>query len=83
MKVAVRFQLFAGLKDAAGASHLEVEVPVGTTIDDAVERAIAGNTGLHEWRGRIAFAREDRLVNGRFVIDQSMNIDLLPPVSGG
>ena len=83
MKVEVRFQLFAALKDAAGASHVDVAVPVGTTIDDAMERVLAGNTELQRWRGRIAFAREDRLLNGGFVIDQPMRIDLLPPVSGG
>ena len=83
MKVEIRFQLFAGLRDAANASHLELEVPAGTTIDDAVDLLIARNTELHDWRGRIAFAREDQLVNGRFVIDQPMLIDLLPPVSGG
>lgn len=83
MKVKIRFQLFAGMRDAANTSHLEVEVQTGTTLDDAVNLLLARNAGLHDWRGRIAFAREDRLVNGRLVIDQPMQIDLLPPVSGG
>jgi molybdopterin converting factor small subunit len=83
MKMKIRFQLFAGLRDAANASHLEMEVQAGTTVDDAVDLLIARNAGLHDWRGRIAFARDDQIVNGRFVIDQPMQIDLLPPVSGG
>lgn len=83
MNTKVRFQLFAGMKDAAGASHLEIEVPIGTTLEDAVERLLLDNAGLHLWRGRIAFARADRLVNGHLVIDQPTDIDLLPPVSGG
>ena len=83
MKLRVRFRLFASLRDAVSNDHLEVEIPAGIFLEDAINLLLAEHTELQNWRGRIAFAWQDRLLNGTFVIDQPMQIDLLPPVSGG
>lgn len=73
--------LFAGLRQAVGASELGLELPNGATVREAADRLAAQHRGL-ELRGVMT------AVNERFATPDAALVDgdvlaLLPPVSGG
>ncbi len=74
----IRIRLFAGLRERAGASELELELPDGALVDDALEqmRELTGGVPVvmavnHE------YARAETALHG------GDEVALIPPVSGG
>ena len=74
----VRVRLFAGLRERAGAAHVELELPDGAVVGDALERMRALTDGIpvvmavnHE------YARPGDPLHG------GDEVALIPPVSGG
>jgi molybdopterin synthase catalytic subunit len=70
--------LFAGLRERAGSSQLELELPDGANVNDALNELMDLTNGLpvvmavnHE------YADEDRVLHG------GDEVALIPPVSGG
>jgi MoaE-MoaD fusion protein len=74
----VRVLLFAGLRERAGAGHIEVELGDGAHVADA----------LHELRGLIGGVPVVMAVNHEYaeadrVLEAGDELALIPPVSGG
>jgi MoaE-MoaD fusion protein len=76
--VQVRVRLFAGLRERAGAAHVELDLPDGAVVGDALERMRALTDGIpvvmavnHE------YARPGDPLHG------GDEVALIPPVSGG
>src|SRR5438105_3890999 len=74
----VRIRLFAALRERAGSSELEIELPEGALVRDALEQMQALTDGVpvvmavnHEYAGA-----DDELHAGD-------EVALIPPVSGG
>ena len=80
MKVSVR--LFAGLRERAGAQHVEVELPDGAVVEDLL--AAMGQTpvgALHPGECVVAINRE--YAGAREPVRAGDEVALVPPVSGG
>jgi molybdopterin synthase catalytic subunit len=80
MKVSVR--LFAGLRERAGAQHVELELPDGAVVEDLL--AAMGQTAvgaLHPGECLVAINRE--YAGAREPVRAGDEVALVPPVSGG
>jgi len=80
MKVSVR--LFAGLRQRAGNSHVEVELPDGALVEDLL--AAMGSTpvgALAPGQCVVAINREYAPASAR--VREEDEVALIPPVSGG
>ena len=80
----VHVRLFAMLRERAGRDAVEVELPEGATVRDAID-AVARQPGLGDVVGRMALVMA---VNREYASDdtglsESDELALIPPVSGG
>jgi len=76
MHVSVR--LFAGLRERAGADEIDVELPDGALVADALEwvRALTGGT-------RVVMAVNHEYAGADTPLEAGDELALIPPVSGG
>jgi molybdopterin synthase catalytic subunit len=74
----VRVRLFAGLRERAGAAEVELELPDGAVVRDALERmtAIAADTP-------VVMAVNQEYANADAPLHTGDELALIPPVSGG
>lgn len=74
----VRVLLFAALRERAGAEQVELELPDGAVVDDALER-------LHSLTGGspVVMALNQQYADGRAKLHAGDELALIPPVSGG
>jgi MoaE-MoaD fusion protein len=80
MKVSVR--LFAGLRERAGAQHVEVEIPEGAVVGDLL--AAMGQTPVGELHpGECVVAINREYAGAGEPVRTGDEIALVPPVSGG
>ena len=79
----IKVRLFAMQREAAGMKELRVEVPLGSTVEDAWSAIVATVPALAPGRKSLRFA-----VNGTYAKPDTMLADgdevaCIPPVSGG
>jgi molybdopterin converting factor subunit 1 len=79
----IRVRLFAMQREAAGMRELRLEVPLGSTVDDAWNAVVETVPALAPGRSSLRFA-----VNGEYTDDDRTLADgdelaCIPPVSGG
>ena len=80
MKVSVR--LFAGLRERAGAQHVEIELPDGAVVEDLL--AAMGQTPVGELHpGECVVAINREYAGAGEPLRAGDEIALVPPVSGG
>lgn len=82
MYISVR--LFAMLRQHAGSGHLNLDLPDGSTVTDALDR-IADTAGLRDLIERmpLAVAVNREYANRDSVLEEGDELALVPPVSGG
>jgi molybdopterin converting factor small subunit len=81
MKVQVQF--FSGLRDLAGVSELELDVPDGTRGADLLELLYSRTPGLRDWDKSILVAAGLEFVGRDYVLQSGDQISIMPPVQGG
>jgi MoaE-MoaD fusion protein len=74
----VRVRLFAGLRERAGASEVELELPEGALVGDALERMRALTDGLP-----VLMAVNQEYADPGATLHGGDEVALIPPVSGG
>jgi molybdopterin synthase catalytic subunit len=74
----VRVRLFAGLRERAGAGELELELPEGARVSDALEQMQSLTAGLP-----VVMAVNREYAGGEQALTAGDEIALIPPVSGG
>jgi MoaE-MoaD fusion protein len=74
----VRVRLFAGLRERAGADEVELDLPDGAVVGDALERLAALTGG-----GRVVMAVNRVYADPRVALHPGDELALIPPVSGG
>jgi molybdopterin synthase catalytic subunit len=74
----VRVRLFAGLRERAGADEVELELPEGALVSDALERLSAVTAGA-----RVVMAVNREYADPNALLEPGDELALIPPVSGG
>jgi molybdopterin synthase catalytic subunit len=74
----IRVRLFAGLRERAGADEVELELPEGACVADALEqlRAISADSS-------VVMAVNREYANPQVRLEPGDELALIPPVSGG
>jgi molybdopterin converting factor subunit 1 len=80
----VHVRLFAMLRERAGRDAVQVELPDGATVRDALD-AVAHDHGLGELMARmpIVMAVNREYASGDTSLSEADELALIPPVSGG
>ena len=81
MKVHVHF--FSRLRDLAGASETELEIPERTTAADLLEMLYTQTPALREWDKSILIASGVEFVGRDYALKPNDEISIMPPVQGG
>lgn len=79
----VRVRLFAGTREAVGASVVEVDLPEAARVADLVERLCARHPGLDAYRGCALLAVDGTFANPATPLRDGVEVAFMPPVSGG
>jgi molybdopterin synthase catalytic subunit len=78
----VHMRLFASYREAAGVGHIELELPGGATVRDAIEAVAREHPLITEGR-QVVIARNREYVDGQAALADGDEVALIPPVSGG
>ena len=80
----VRVRLFATLRERAGRDAVEIELPEGATVQDALE-AVGRQHGLTDTIARmpVVMAVNREYASGNMSLSEADELALIPPVSGG
>ena len=81
MRVHVR--LFAMQRELAGTRALDLELPAGSTIDDAWRALVDRFPALAPGRPAVRFARNGTYEPPETALDDGDEVAMIPPVSGG
>jgi molybdopterin converting factor subunit 1 len=79
----VHVKLFAVLRDKAGVSELQLELPEGATVSQAVRKLEEAHATLGPHFSRSAFAINQDYAKGDAELHDGDELALIPPVSGG
>ena len=79
----VRVQFFSRLRDLAGLSESEMEMPDETTIADLLGLVYSRTPALREWDNSILVAAGVEFVGRDYVLRPNDDISIMPPVQGG
>ena len=74
----VRVRLFAVLRERAGADELELELPDGSLVQDALDRVAPLTDGV-----RVVMAVNQDYADPQASLHPGDEVALIPPVSGG
>src|SRR5436309_3481743 len=74
----VRIRLFAGLRERAGASEIELELPDGARVSDALDQMRSLTDGV-----RVLMAVNQEYASREAELHAGEELALIPPVSGG
>lgn len=80
MRVVVR--LFASYREAAGMGHIEMELPPGALVRDAIAEIVRRHPLVAEGR-QVVIARNREYVKADEPLADGDEVALIPPVSGG
>jgi molybdopterin converting factor small subunit len=81
MKVHVQF--FSRLRDLAGVSETEINVPAGSMTADLLDLLYLRMPALREWDKSILVAAGVEFVGRDYVLQPGDRISIMPPVQGG
>ena len=79
----IRVRLFAMQREAAGMRELRLEVPLGSTVDDAWNAVVATVPALAPGRSSLRFAVNGEYVDDDLALADGDELACIPPVSGG
>jgi molybdopterin converting factor small subunit len=79
----VRVQFFSRLRDLAGVSEMELDVPNGANVSDLLDLLYARTPALRDWDKSILVAAGVEFVPRDYAIRADDSISVMPPVQGG
>ncbi len=79
----VRLQFFSRLREIAGVSTGEKEIPKGTTVAELLALLYSETPMLREWDKSILVAAGLEFVGRDYVLQPGDEISIMPPVQGG
>ncbi|MEY2575655.1 MAG: molybdopterin synthase sulfur carrier subunit [Verrucomicrobiota bacterium] len=81
MKIHVQF--FSRLRDLAGRSEMDLDVPTEGTAADLLDVLYSRTPALREWDKSILVASGVEFVGRDYVLKPDDQISIMPPVQGG
>jgi molybdopterin converting factor small subunit len=81
MKIHVQF--FSRLRDLAGRSEMDLDVPAEGTAADLLDVLYSRTPALREWDKSILVASGVEFVGRDYVLKPDDQISIMPPVQGG
>jgi molybdopterin synthase sulfur carrier subunit len=81
--VVVRVRFFAALREAVGLGTLQLELPEGSSAEDAWRRLVESHPGLASRRTGLAAAINRRYAPFDAPLGEGDELVFIPPVSGG
>lgn len=79
----VHVQFFSRLRDLAGVSEMELELPEATKVAKLLEILYARTPALRDWDKSILVAAGVEFVDRDYVLQADDQISIMPPVQGG
>jgi molybdopterin converting factor subunit 1 len=79
----IRVRLFAMQREAAGTKELRLEVPLGSTVEDAWSAIVATVPALAPGRASLRFAVNGTYAGPETALADGDEVACIPPVSGG
>ena len=79
----VRAQFFAQLRDLAGVSELDVDLPEHSTVADLLGKIYATKPDLRKQDATILFGVGVEFVDRNYQLQPNDVIAIMPPVQGG
>lgn len=79
----VNVQFFSRLRDLAGVSEMEMEIPEATTVADLLEILFLCKPALRDWDKSILVAAGVEFAGRDYVLQPDDQISIMPPVQGG
>ena len=79
----VHVQFFSRLRDLAGESELELEVPERTRVAELLGILYARAPELRDWDKSILVAAGVEFVGRDYVLQSNDRVSIMPPVQGG
>ena len=81
--VSVTVRLFAGVRESAGVSHVDVELHAPATIAQAVEAAARAVPGVWRLPKTVLLASNGEYASYETPVEDGDEVAIIPPVSGG
>ena len=79
----VHVQFFSRLRDLAGASEMQLEVPETTKVAQLLEILYSRTPALRDWDKSILVAAGVEFVSRDYFLQPDDQISIMPPVQGG
>ena len=79
----VRVRLFAALRETAGVPEVQLELPAGSTAEEAWDRLAADVPALAARRASLAASVNRRYASFDTTLADGDEVVFIPPVSGG
>ena len=79
----VRVRLFASLREATGRDEIPLDLPEGSTADDAWRHLCEAHPGLRARRRSLAAAVNRRYAPFETPLEDGDELVFIPPVAGG
>ena len=79
----VHLQLFSHLRDLAGVSEMELEVPVTAKVAELLDILYSRTPALRDWDKSILVAAGVEFVGRDYILQPDDQISIMPPVQGG
>lgn len=76
-------QFFSRLRELAGVSEMEIDVPAGSTSADLLELLYLRMPALRDWDKSILVAAGVEFVGRDYVLQPGDKTSIMPPVQGG
>ncbi|MCI0363366.1 MAG: molybdopterin converting factor subunit 1 [Phycisphaerales bacterium] len=75
--------LFAHLRESLATDRLDIDVPTGATVADALDHLAQRHPPIADMRGKLAVAVDEQYQPTTAKLTNGCTIALIPPVSGG
>lgn len=79
----VHVQFFSRLRDVAGLSEMELEVPEATNVAELLDVLSSRTPALRDWDKSILVAAGVEFVGRDYILQPGDQISIMPPVQGG
>ena len=79
----IHAQFYAQLRDAAGCSRVDIDIPDGATVSDVLEKLYAKFPALRAHDKTILIGVGVEFVDRNYKLKAGEEIAIMPPVQGG